>query len=286
MNRRRFLQTAFSSLGCAAGPQLAAEPSRIAGIGACDWTLGMACKPEALDRAKRIGLDGVQVEFGTEPAADGSLPLCSPALQDAFAAKAAETGVKIPSLALGILNRIAYKSSPDAERWVAESVAVAQRMKTRVVLLAFFGAGDLRDDRAGIDAVISRLKKLAPRAEQAGVVYGIESWLKVPDLERMLDAVNSPAVRVYYDVGNMTKEGEDIHAAIRRLGSERICEMHMKDYQDLYGKGSVDFAKVRQSMDAAGFHGWVHIEGVKVPNGIEQDIKYDLDYLRRIFGEG
>lgn len=283
MNRRHFLQTAGSSLGWAATPLLAGEPALIAGIGACDWTLGLAGKPEALDRAKRIGLDGVQVELGTQPAPGGSLPLRDRALQEAYAAKAAATGVKIPSLALGILNRIAYKSSPDAERWVLESVEVAQRMKTPVVLLAFFGAGDLRNDPAGIDAVISRLKRLAPRAQEAGVVYGIESWLKVPDLERILDAVNSPSLRVYYDVGNMTKEGEDIHAAVRQLGSERICEMHMKDYEDLYGMGSVDFSRVRQSIEAAGYHGWVHIEGVKVPNGIEQDIKYDLDYLRKIF---
>ena len=99
--------------------------------------------------------------------------------------------------------------------------------------LAFFGNGDLRNDEAGVQSEIEKLKKLGPRAAAAGVTYGFESWLKAPELERILDAVNSPAIKVYYDVGNMDKEGEDICAAIRRPGKERICEFHAKDYTDL-----------------------------------------------------
>jgi sugar phosphate isomerase/epimerase len=131
--------------------------------------------------------------------------------------------------------------------------------------------------------VIRRLKRLAPRAEDAGLVYGIESWLKAPELERILDAVKSPAIKVYYDVGNMHKVGEDVGIAIRRLGRERICELHFKDYDDLYGKGSMDFPAVRRALDAIGYRGWVGIEGTKIPLGVEQSIRYDLDYLRPIF---
>jgi sugar phosphate isomerase/epimerase len=114
-------------------------------------------------------------------------------------------------------------------------------------------------------------------------VYGIESWLKAPELERILDAVKSPAVKVYYDVGNMQKVGEDVGAAIRRLGRERICEIHLKDYDDLYGKGSMNFPAVRSALDAIEYRGWVGIEGTKIPLGVEESIRYDLNYLRPIF---
>jgi sugar phosphate isomerase/epimerase len=150
-------------------------------------------------------------------------------------------------------------------------------------LLAFFNKGDLVDDAAGVAEVIRRLKKLAARAEAAGLTYGIESWLKVPELERMLDAVNSPAIQVYYDVGNMQKVGEEVGAAIRRLGRERICEVHFKDYDDLYGKGSMNFPAVRRALDETGYRGWTGIEGIKTPLGIEKSIRYDLDYLRPLF---
>jgi L-ribulose-5-phosphate 3-epimerase len=290
MKRRDFLKstsaaTAFSALTVSALSPGAQEQKKckLLGIGACDWTLKLTAKTESLDLARRIGLDGVQVDFGHEVQAHGNLPLHDEKLQDAFLAKSAETGVKVPSLALGVLNRVAYKNDENAKRWVLESVAVAKRLKTPVVLLAFFGNGDLRNDEPGIAAVIARLKDLAPRAEEAGIIYGIESWLKAEVLERMLDAVKSPSIKVYYDVGNMHKESEDIHAAVRRLGRERICEFHAKDYDDLYGKGSIDFPKVRADMDAIGYTGWMHIEGVKIPNGVEQDIKYDLEYLRKVF---
>lgn len=278
MNRRHFLQTTALAT-CAAN---AAEKPSIR-FGACDWTLRLAANPDSLDLAKRIGLEGVQVDYGTEPTADGKLPLFDETLQDKHLQRSANTGIAIPSLAMGVLNKHGLKNSEEAERWMLDGVAVAKRMKVRVVLLAFFGNGDLRNDEAGTQAVIAKLKKLAPLAAEADIVYGVESWLKVDSLERILDAVKSPAIQVYYDVGNMQKEGEDYAAAIRRLGKERICEVHAKDYADLYGRGSTDFVKVRDALRDIGYTGWIHLEGVKLPNGVEQDMRYDLKYLREVF---
>jgi sugar phosphate isomerase/epimerase len=294
MQRRRFVQALAtlpavgSGLRPAQSDAAAAAPAappaaKLAGIGACDWTLRLTANPDSLDLAKKIGLDGVQVDFGSPAPGKDTLPLHSEALQDAFLARAETTGVAVPSLALAVLNQIAYKKEPMAEQWVLDSVKVARRMKTSVVLLAFFSQGDLRDDESGFQETVNRLKRLAPLAEEAGITYGIESWLKVADLERLLNAVNSPRILAYYDVGNMQKEGEDIHAAIRQLGRERICEVHAKDYDDLYGRGTMDFAKVGTSLAAIDYRGWMHMEGIKTPNGVEQDMQFDLRHLQSIF---
>jgi sugar phosphate isomerase/epimerase len=223
------------------------------------------------------------VEFGRPAAGGGPLPLFAEAKQDQIMEAAARHGVAVASLALGAVNRTPYKSSPEAEQWVLASVAVMRRMKIRVALLPFFANGDVLGDAPGLEEVIRRLRRLAPRAEEAGLVFGIESWLKVPELERILDTVKSPAIRVYYDVGNMQKVGEDYAAAIRRLGRERICEVHLKDQDDLYGKGTMNFPAVRAALDDAGYRGWVGIEGLKLPLGIEPSIRYDLEYLRPLF---
>lgn len=291
ISRRSFVRTSIGALGAATflGASQAAQqpgaPKAPPGfrIFACDWTLQKTCSPEAFELAKRIGLDGVQVDFGRVKEGATTLPLFDEAQQEKILAASAQHSVAISSLALGVLNTVPYKSDAATEQWVLDSVRVMQRMKARVTLLAFFSKGDLVDDAAGVTEVIRRLKKLAPRAEAAGVVYGIESWLKAPELERILDAVNSPAIRIYYDVGNMQKVGEDVGAAIRRLGRERICEVHLKDYDNLYGKGSMNFPKVRSALDAAGYRGWLGVEGVKTPLGVEPSIRYDLDYLRPIF---
>lgn len=297
LSRRAFLKTTLAAAATqtlllpAAAANRKSAKSAPAGfqIFVCDWTIQKRSDPEAFPLAKRIGLDGVQVDFGIVKESSSRLPLFDPAHQDRILAASADNGVAISSLAMGVLNSIPYRGDTATEQWVLDSVAVMKRMKAKVTLLAFFGKGTLVDDAgtlddSGIEEVIRRLKKLAPRAQDAGVVYGIESWLKVPVLERILDAVKSPAIQVYYDVGNMQKVGEDVGPAIRRLGRERICEVHLKDYDGLYGKGSMDFPAVRRALDDAGYRGWVGIEGVVTkPLGVEPSIKYDLDYLRPIF---
>jgi L-ribulose-5-phosphate 3-epimerase len=281
--RRRFLTTTAAACGAV----LAARARTVASGGfrlfGCDWTLGQTSRAEAFPLAARIGLDGVQVDFGRPSETSPHPPLLSPEHQDRILAAAAGSGVAIASLALGVLNQVPYKSDPAPEQWVRDAIPVMLRMRQKLALLAFFGQGDLVGDEPGIAEVIRRLRRLAPAAEDAGVVFGIESWLKVPELERILDAVRSPAIRVYYDVGNMQKVGEDVGAAIRRLGRERICEIHFKDYDDLYGRGSMDFPKVRTALDTIGYRGWLGIEGIKTPLGIEASLRHNVDYLRPLF---
>ena len=83
---------------------------------------------------------------------------------------------------------------------------------------------------------------------------------------RILDAVGSPDVRVYYDLANSTQMGYDILAEIRRLGRERICEFHAKENGSLLGQGRIDFPAVRKALDDIDYTGWLQIEGA-VPKG-------------------
>ena len=248
-------------------------------IGVCDWTIGKMSDPASLEVAKRIGLDGVQVDFGR---GEDNLPLFDPELQKRFIEARQEHEMEIASLALGVLNNIAYKNDPRAERWVPQAIDVAEAMGVNVILLAFFGNGDLQNDSSGTDAVVQRLRQVAPRAEKAGVTLGVESWLSAEKHMDIIERVGSPAVKVYYDVANSNKAGYDIYSEIRRLG-KLICEFHAKDYDDLYGKGSIDFERVREGMDEIGYRGWFVMEGTKMPLGVEESCRYDAEYLRGIF---
>ena len=248
-------------------------------LGVCDWTIGKKTDPAALEMAKRIGLDGVQVDFGR---GENDLPLCNPQLQKTYLAEAKKHDMEIASLALGVLNNVPYKSDPRAERWVAESIDVCKAMDVGVVLLAFFSEADLRNDKEGTDVVVQRLRAVAPKAERAGVVLGLESKLSAAQHMDIIDRVGSPAVKVYYDVANSHKGGYDIYREIRQLGSQ-ICEFHAKDNDDLYGKGSIDFEEVRRAIDDIGYRGWLVMEGTQMPLGIEESCRYDAKYLRTIF---
>ena len=290
LNRRGFLATTagvVTGLTLAAGQPLFGQEKaqgqkrRPQGfrIGVCDWTIGKRTDPGAFALAKKIGLDGVQVDFG---GGEKDPPLFDPQLQQRYLEEVKAQDVRIASLAMGVLNDVPYKSDPRAEKWVDQAIDTTQALRQRIILLAFFGKGDLKGDAAGTDAVVSRLKNIAPKAEKARVTLAIESWLSAEEHLAILDRVGSSAVQVYYDVANSHKAGYDIYKEIRTLG-RHICQVHAKDYDDLYGKGSIDFRRVREAMDEAGYRGWLVMEGTKLPLGLEESCRYDADYLRTVF---
>jgi L-ribulose-5-phosphate 3-epimerase len=284
-NRREMIRRSTAAalgLGFAAGcaPLFAASEKRRFKIGACDWSIGKMDDPDAFAVAKQIGLDGVQVSLGT---AGNNMDLRQPDRQGKFKAAAAAAGLKVASLAIGELNGIPYKRDPRTVEWVRDCIDVCVALNINTVLLAFFGDGDLRDDKPGVDEVVKRLKAVAPKAEKAGIFLGIESWLSADQHVEILDRVGSPAVKVYYDVCNSNDRGYDIYKEIRQLGN-RICEFHAKENGSLLGKGKVDFQKVRAAMDDIRYSGWIQIEGA-VPSGqpMLESYQANCKFMRTIF---
>jgi L-ribulose-5-phosphate 3-epimerase len=262
-------------------PLLAAPDKRRFKIGACDWSIGKQADVSGLELAKKIGLDGLQISLGT--VAD-DMKLRQASVQKAYLDASRQMGVQLASLAIGELNNIPYKSDERAEHWVSDSVDACKAVGCKVVLLAFFSNGDLKGDKAGTDVVVQRLKKVAPKAEKAGVILGVESWLSAEEHMDILQRVGSPAIQVYYDVANSQKMGYDIYKEIRWLGRQHICEFHMKENASLLGQGVVDFAKVRQAIDDIGYEGWMQIEGA-VPSGQPMFDSYQKNcaFLRKAF---
>jgi L-ribulose-5-phosphate 3-epimerase len=286
---RRHLLIRAAAFGAAAAaavgtsaPLLAAAQSQPRGrwfkIGICEWMLGKN-SPASFDVAKEIGVDGVQLNMGSLA---NDMQLRKPDVQRAYLDAAKRTGLEISSIAVAEMNNIPLKSDKRAEPWLFDSVDVARALGVKVILLAFFGNDDLRGDAAGTDHVVELLKQAAPKAEKAGATLGIESWLNAEQHMDIIDRVGSPAVQVYYDLGNSHLRGYDIYREIRWLGKKNICEFHAKDHESLFGKGKVDFEEVRQAMDDIGFSGWIQIEG-QSPLGMIESFRYDRAYLKKVF---
>jgi L-ribulose-5-phosphate 3-epimerase len=282
VTRRQALAAGGAAL--AFGPALralAADDKRLFKIGACDWSIGQRQKLAALEVAEQIGLDGVQVSFG-EPGSEYDLRDAKVRKQYAEGCK--QHGVEIASLAMGILNGRPYASDPETEQWVADCIEVLPKVGVQVVLLAFFGKGDLKGKPDAQKEVIRRLKKVAPAAEKAGAILGIESTLNADEHLAILDAVGSPAVQVYYDVANMHYAGYDIYPEIRQIGRERICEIHTKERGCLLGKGPIDFTKVKAAIDDIGWNKWLIIESaMEKGRSMEDCYKDNQKFLRSVF---
>jgi len=287
MTRREWLAGTASVVGAAALSR-AVETKEVAGrpglpkIGMCDWSIGRRT-PEAFDLGKQIGLDGIEVSVGTR---ENNLWLRRKEIREEYLRAARAQKMVIPSLAMGELNHVPLMSEPRAALWVADAVEAARQMKVDKILLAFFGKGELKAENAeDMRRVIEVLAELAPRAEKAGVVLGVESYLSAEDHLRILNAVQSKAVGVYYDVKNMADAGHDPVASLQKLGADRIRKIHLKDTPYLEnGSGKVDWPAMAAAIRRIDYGGWIILETGAPSNDIVADTRKNLEYVRRLFG--
>ncbi|MHA4842777.1 sugar phosphate isomerase/epimerase family protein [Flavitalea antarctica] len=234
-------------------------------ISACDWSIGKRNDPAAMEYGKSLGLDGVQVSLGSVA---NNMHLRQKSVQQTYKNAASKYKIEVSGLAIGELNKVPYKSAPETELWVSDAIDVAKAMNCKVILLAFFEKGDLLGDQSGQEEVIRRLKKVTHKAEDLGIILGIESWLSAEQHLDIIREVGSENVRVYYDLANSNLKGYDIYEEIKKLGSKYICEIHAKENGYLLGKGNIDFLRIKQILDLIDYKGWVVLEGA-LPKGAD-----------------
>jgi len=286
MTRRELLKkvTAFGLLtgtGIAEGYTM---PVNRLHIGACAWSLGKSSDPAAFAIAKEIGLEGIMVNLGSVA---NNMHLRDKTLQQAYLKESERTEIKISSIAIGELNSVPYKSDSRTEEWVSDSIDVAMNLGVSVVLLAFFEKGDLRNDAAGKKEVVSRLKKVASKAEKMGITLGIESYLSAEELTDMIQQVGSKSIKVYYDFRNSADAGYDVIKEIKFLGKEAICELHIKENGQLLGEGTLDWNKIAATLIDIGYYGdgWMQLEWAS-PKGanVVESYKKNIKFLNDTFG--
>ena len=250
-------------------------------IGVTDWNLEQEAKLGAVELAKRLGFDGVEVSIGI---GQERLPLSDADLQKKYVEESKKWNLPLPSTCLNILHRNVLKSDPLGQRWVADSIPITRNVGARVILLPFFGKGSLKTHQE-MDYVADYLREIAPEAEKAKVILGLEDTCSAEDNVRMLDRARSKAVLVYYDIGNSTLGGFDVVKEIRWLGGDRICEFHIKDNPQYLGKGKIDVPAVVDAIADIGFRGWAHLETSNPTKSVESDMAINLKYVRDLFAK-
>ena len=293
MTRRDFMR--FGAAG-AAGLVLAAQWKAYAGLdiklSACDWSLRARGELEGLDVAKAVGLDGIEISSAKEP--QDTMDVADPAIRQAYMDKSKETGIVISSVAMGLLNNAPLATDPRGPAWLEQTIEGTKALGAKVVLLAFFGKGDLLEKKSllsndgslkekELDVVVERLKEAAPKAEAAGVILGLENTLSGAQNLAILDRVQSDAVRIYYDIGNSTYNGYDVPAEIRELG-DRICQIHFKDGGFFLGEGKVDMDPVAKAMSDIEYSGWVVLETAVREKDRDMSFTRNAQYVKKLFG--
>jgi sugar phosphate isomerase/epimerase len=279
INRRVFL----SGLATCVSPSLWGRGLKGLKIGVTDWNLRQTAKLEAIALARRLGFEGVQVSLGRD-AREGRLPLDDEELLQRYRAEARAQNMVLNGTCLDILHVNYLKNDKLGPKWVADGIRLTRKLGVRVMLLPFFGKGALTN-RQEMDFVGDVLRELGQEAEKAGVILGLEDTISAEDNVRIMERSRSKAVLVYYDIGNSARAGFDPAREIEWLGKKRICQMHFKDNPHYLGEGPIDFPRVIEAIARIGFEGWANLETDSPSKSIENDMRRNLAYVRRVIAE-
>ncbi|WP_027092299.1 sugar phosphate isomerase/epimerase family protein [Cohnella thermotolerans] len=246
------------------------------------WSFGEGkAIADCIRLAKDAGFEGIELALNES----GELGLQTTEKEAReIAARLEDAGLDICGLATGLYWSYSMTSESAAIRDKAMDIC-----KKQLELAAAFGVdailvipgavgvdfipdSEVVDYDKAYDRALEAIRKLAPEAEAAGVSIAIENvWnkflLSPLELRAFIDAVGSPSVGSYFDVGNVVHSGYP-EQWIRILGP-RIKKVHFKDYRrqagGLHGfvdllAGDVDYPAVVAALQDVGYDKYVIAE--------------------------
>ena len=298
--RRRFIGQAATTIAAAwLGTPAFARAADVAAastavshryrIAVCDWMILKRQKLGAFPLAKEIGADGVEIDMGGlgERATFDSM-LGDPEVRRQFLDQAGTLGLGLSSIAMSGFYAQSFAERPGVARMVQDCIDTMILMGVKVAFLPLGVQGDLVKHPELRPAIVARLKAVAVRAEAAGVVVGIETALEARAEVALLDEIGSPAIRSYFNFANPLQQGRDLHAELRTLGRDRICQIHCTDEDGVWLQDNkrLDLTRVKATLDAMGWSGWLVVERSRDatdPRNVKRNFTANVAHLRKIF---
>ena len=255
-------------------------------VGMTDWNLGQRGDITKIALAREIGLDGIQVSV--QYPTDGKTPtLRDPKTQAAFKRAALENGIQICSLAIGNpgKSRMPMHTSPAFAILLAEAVEIAYNIGTNNILLPILGDSHIdMTNQSQVDTFVATMKEVARYAEKYDVVVGLEDWISAQDNIKLLDAIGSDYVAVYYDAHNIVSRVPDIYVEPKLLG-KRINQIHVKNANMLLETpgGKMDWQRMSKEYYDIGYRGWYVLETGSPTKDIVADTRANIAYVKKTF---
>lgn len=258
---------------------------------ACCSSFGKASgKVEAVEAAYKSGLDGISMRFIYDLNNPDALRHRN--VQIAFRDACMQYGIQINSMLVGGL----IKSDTNSIVWVMDSILCARNLGARVILLALLRNGFPSTDDE-YKRVIAVLKELGTKAGDEGIILGLECSGSAQDQLRIIEGVNHPSVKIYYDYFNAMHFGFEPLKEIPVLGST-ICELHVKNgpklmREELKGtprSGSsgekypeLNHPEIAKAIQKIGYKGWLTFETSSPSGDSIADMKDNVEYSRKVF---
>ncbi len=273
-------------------------------IGACDWMLLKRQRLGSVDLVSKLGFDGVEVDMGglgTRENFDNKL--LDPDVRKQFFDAAAQWAVEFSSMAMSAFYAQSYANHPAADRCTQETLATMKAMGVKVCFLPLGVTTPIAEPEIRAK-VIERLKRHAPDAEREGLVIGVEAPLDKEGQKRFFDEIGSAAVQSYYNMQSGFQveelkwkaahgEGEvdkavyaNVYETLASLMEDkRLSMIHCTDDDGkLVQESRIDAVKLKQTLDAGGWSGWLVCErSRRSGKTARDDFAANAAYLKSIF---
>ncbi|UEG52838.1 sugar phosphate isomerase/epimerase [Mucilaginibacter daejeonensis] len=246
----------------------------------------------AFQLAKDIGADGLEVDMGglgNRPTFDNQL--ANAEIRQQFLDKAKELNLEICSMGMTGFFAQSFAKRDGVDRMVQDCIDTMKAMNVKVAFLPLGVNADLVKNPELRPVVIERLKMIAPKAEEAGVVIGIETTLSATEEAKLLDEVNSKAIKSYFNFANACDAGRDVCEELKILGKERICQIHASNTDGVWLQNDpeLDLKKIKKTLDKMMWEGWLVIERSRDqidPRNVKWNFSANTAYLKKVFQEG
>lgn len=246
-------------------------------------------KISALPLAKEIGADGLEIDMGglgNRETFDNKL--ADPLIRQQYLDKAKELNLTFCSLAMTGFYAQSFAKRDGVEKMVGDCIQTMQEMNIKVAFLPMGVQGDLVKNPELRPQIVERLKMIAPLAEKAGIIIGIETALSAAEEVKLLNEVGSKAIQSYFNFSNALEAGRDVNEELRILGKNRICQIHCTDKDGVWLENNtrLDMPKVKKTLDKIGWEGWLVIERSRdatQPQNVKGNFGANTAYMKSIF---
>jgi sugar phosphate isomerase/epimerase len=292
-NMKSIKKLLFSSslvfLGCSLLAQDADLSKQRYKVAVIDLMILKRQKLGAFQLTKEIGADGVEVDMGglgTRPTFDNKLLIDS--VRQQFLDKAKELHLGIPSLGMTGYYAQSFCERAEFFQSIQDCITTMKLMNVKVAFLPLGIQCDLVKKPELRDSVISRLKVAGRMAKEAKVIIGIETALDAKGEKKLLEDVNSPAIKSYFNFSNALKNGRDLNKELETLGKKYIVQIHCTDDDGVLLKDNtrLDMKRVKETLDKMKWSGWLVIErsrDAKDPKNVKMNFGSNTAYVKSIF---
>jgi len=258
-------------------------------IGVCDWMILKRQKIGVFKLAAEIGADGVEVDMGplgNRPTFENNL--FDPVFRKQFLEEAKKYNIEICSIAMTGFYSQAFSTRETYDLMVRDCINTMKLMNVNIAFLPLGVNDDLSKNPDLKPVIVERLKNVAKMAEAADVIIGIETTLPAIEEVKLIDEINSPSIKSYFNFSNALQNARNLYNEIEILGKDRICQIHCTDQDGYLLKDNprLDMLKAREILYKIGWKGWLVVErsrDISRPKDIKYNYGSNISYLKEIF---